>query len=114
MRASKLRPYVKAAAVAALLSASTPASALTYLEWERSPETWKRGYVHGLIDYAATYYWSAEHKDHIERRIECYARVGSSTEQMVRMVTQYAAGKPELHQRAAATVVAKYLADACP
>jgi hypothetical protein len=32
-------------AVATPLSTSVPASALNYLEWERAPENWKRGYV---------------------------------------------------------------------
>jgi hypothetical protein len=81
-----------AIAVAAPLSTSAPASALTYLEWERGPDTWKRGYLHGLLDHAATHYSNDEHRGRIERRLDCYARVGSSTEQLVRMVTQYAGG----------------------
>jgi len=101
-------------AVATALSTSAPANALTYLEWERGPETWKRGYVHGLLDHAATHYWNDEHRGQIERRLDCYGRVGGSTEQLVRMVTQFASGKPELHQRAAAIVIVKYLTDACP
>ncbi|MCC6889907.1 MAG: hypothetical protein IT536_15360 [Hyphomicrobiales bacterium] len=96
-----------------IVAISSPAAAISYLDFERAPLVWKQGYVHGLLDHIATFYWNEDMKRHVMARQECYARMGKSSEQLVRLIAQYAAAKPRLQQSLAAHVIVEYLEEAC-
>ena len=96
-----------------LLAAPAAPAELTYKEYAKAPETWKRGYVFGISRYMSVVAQPDEEPPYPVR--EAFQRcLASSTDgNLVRQVESYAAANRASSQGPMVTVVVRALFDLC-
>jgi hypothetical protein len=96
-----------------LLAAPSAPAELTYKEYAKAPETWKRGYVFGISRYMSVVAQPDEEPPYPVREAFQRCLASASDDNLVRQVESYVAANRAGSQGPMVTVVVRALFDLC-